>query len=420
MNSKGNKKGINERILSIVLAGFVFLLVLGAVPSIVSAADPTVMVTDYTVRPSVLASGGSGTITIILTNTASSASIKESSGISTSGEFQTTKNVDISAEVDTIELVGNGLKVVDGDYHQFGSIGPGQSVNVTFSIEAPAKEGLYFPEVWVGINGGKNVHYPIPVNVNTDEFIMKTPTVVVGKEIPESVNPGESFPVTLTFTNAGVIRVSEIVLSTTTSSTSIGAKGPNTIALGSLNGGENQTIVLDFVTDKNVPLGLQKINLGLNYKLPDGAAKHQDEIIEVPVKGKAELNIASITTEPKTVSQGDDVTLIIRLENTGTDTAKSVSASIDLPMDGSKEAFIGKIQPNNDAPAIFSVKVRDAGDLPYALMVTYNDEWGQHNNTIDLHLAVKPADGTVIIISLVAVAAVIIASLLYLRKRRSK
>ena len=119
----------------------------------------------------------------------------------------------------------------------------------------------------------------------------------------------------------------------------------------------------------------------LDYKLPDGTPKHQDEIIEVPVKGKAELNIASITTEPKTVSQGDDVTLIIRLENTGTDTAKSVSASIDLPMDGSKEAFIGKIQPNNDAPAIFSVKVQDAGDLPYALNVTYNDEWGQHSNT---------------------------------------
>jgi hypothetical protein len=214
--------------------------------------------------------------------------------------------------------------------------------------------------------------------------------------------------------------VSDIVLSTTTSSTSIGAKGPNTIALGSLNGGENQTIVLDFVTDKKVLLGLQKINLGLDYKLPDGAAKHQDEIIEVPVKGKAELNIASITTEPKTVSQGDDVTLIIRLENTGTDTAKSVSASIDLPMDGSKEAFIGKIQPNNDAPAIFSVKAQNAGDLPYALVVTYNDEWGQHTNTIDLHLAVKPVDGTAIIVALVVVAAVIIASLLYLRKRRSK
>ena len=250
----------------VVLTVFAFLLVLSMIPSIVSAADPTVIVTDYTVTPSVLAPGGSGTIAIILTNTASSASIKESSGISTGGEFQTTKNVDISAEVDTIELVGNGLKVVDGDYHQFGSIGPGQSVNVTFSIEAPAKEGLYFPEVWVGINGGKNVHYPIPVNVNTDEFIMKTPTVVVGKEMPESVNPGESFPVTLTFTNAGVIRVSDIVLSTTTSSTSIGAKGPNTIALGSLNGGENQTLVLDFVTDKNVPLGLQKINLGIGLQ----------------------------------------------------------------------------------------------------------------------------------------------------------
>ena len=40
---------------------------------------------------------------------------------------------------------------------------------------APAAEGLYFPEVWVGINGGKNIRYPVPVNVNTGEYVMQSP-----------------------------------------------------------------------------------------------------------------------------------------------------------------------------------------------------------------------------------------------------
>jgi len=56
--------------------------------------------------------------------------------------------------------------------------------------------------------------------------------------------------------------------------------------------------------------------------------------------------------------------MILRIENTGTDDAKSVSASVDLPMDGNKETFIGKIEPDNDAPAVFYLRDRDSGNFP--------------------------------------------------------
>lgn len=410
-----------ERVLSVVITGLAFALLMNAITVGVSAAEPTVMITDYRVTPSVLAPGGYGTVSVILKSTASSASISESTGIAPSGQVLSTKNMDISVVIDSVELMGNGIRVVDGNYQNFGAIGPGQSVNVTFSIQAPDAPGLYFPEVWVGINGGKNVRYPVPVNVDTDQYIMKTPTVVVGKAMPDAINPGDSFPVTLTLANAGVIGISDLVITTSTSSASLGAKGPNTIALASLPGGQNQSVILSFVTDRNVPLGLQKITLGIDYKLPDGTPKHQDEVIEVPVKGKAELNIASITTEPKTVAEGDDVTLIIRLENTGTDTAKSVSTHIEIPMDGTKEAFIGKIQPNNDAPAIFSIKAGSAGDHEYTLVTSFNDEWGPHTNTWTLHFPVKPQDPTMIILVIVIIiAAAGIGGFIYIRRRGSR
>ena len=51
-----------------------------------------------------------------------------------------------------------------------------------------------------------------------------------------------------------------------------------------LDGGEIQTINLDFITDRYMPVGLQKILLSIDYKLPDGTPKHQDEVIEIPVK----------------------------------------------------------------------------------------------------------------------------------------
>ncbi len=403
------------------LAGLLVALVLSvAFPAEAAAVEPTVVISGYTVTPSVLAPGGYATISATLQNTAGSASVKESTGIAPSGEVLNTKNVDISTVIDSVELMGNGVTVIDGNYQHFGAIGPGQSVNVTFSIRAPDQEGLYFPEVWIGINGGKSVRYPIPVNVNTDLYVMKTPTVVVGREMPNSINPGDSFPVILTFSNAGVIRISDLVVTSSTSTDSLGSKGPNTLALDSLSGGENRTLQLEFITDRNIPLGLQKISLGIDYKLPDGTSRHQEEVIQVPVKGAAELHIASVTTEPKTITDGEAVTMIIRLENTGTDTAKSVFARIETPMDGSKEAFIGKIQPNNDAPAIFAITAEGAGEHTYTLVTSYADEWGPHNESRSLTLSVQQADYTPLVLLIAVIAAGAVAGYFYIRKRRGR
>jgi hypothetical protein len=391
-----------------IISGIVLLLLLllGACAIPVSAADPTVIITDYAVTPSVLAPGGFGTIQVTLTNTAGTAVMKESSGISPAGEFQTTKSTDIPAEIDSIELVGNGIKVIDGNFRQFGAIGPGQSVNVTFSVQAPTTEGLYFPEVWVGINGGKNVRYPVPVNVNTDQYVMQTPILVVYKQLPENVNPGESFPVTLSISNAGAIRASDIIISTSTSTPSLGSKGPNTISLEPLNGGEERTVTLDFITDRYIPVGLQKIMLSIDYKLPDGTQKHQGEVIEVPIKGESELGFVSVDTNPRRVVAGQPFDLTIRIENTGTGEAKQVAATIDLPMTGTLQSFIGKIKPGNDAPAIFMLDGGSGGTYSYNTSITYTDDLGTHTVVMPMSLRVVPKDytGTIIVALLMVIA----------------
>lgn len=395
----------------IPVAGVALLLLMGICAIPVSAEEPTVIVSHYTVTPSVLVPNGFGTIQVTLTNTAGTAVLRESSGISAAGEFQTTRSTDIPAEIESIELVGDKIKVIDGNFKRFGAIGPGQSVNVTFSIQAPGTEGLYFPEVWVGINGGKNVRYPVPVNVNTGEFVMQSPILVISKLLPESVNPGDSFPVNLTVSNAGAIRASDIILTTSTSSTSLGSMGPNTISLEPLNGGEKQAVTLEFMTDRYVPIGLQKVNLSIDYKLPDGTPKHQDEVIEVPVKGESELGFVSVDTSPRRVTAGQPFDLTIRIENTGTGEAKQVAATVDLPMTGTKQSFIGKIKPGNDAPAIFMLDGGKGGTYDYNASITYTDDVGTHTVVRPLSLRVVPQDytGTIIIVLLIVIAGGFIA-----------
>jgi hypothetical protein len=385
-----------------VAACFITLMI--AVPPASAETDqPTVFIESYTVTPQVLAPGDLGTIAVVIKNTASTATLQESSGIISGGSFATVKSVDIPIRIDTISLEGNGITVISGSYQQFGSLGPGQSATVTFAIQASADEGIYFPEVWVDINGGKSVRYPVPVNVNAKNQVMRAPAIVVAKSLPDTVNPGESFSVSLNLKNAGVLRAHQVIVSVNTSTSSIGVRGPNTLVIEELDGGASKEVTIDFVTDKKAPLGLQKVNLLLTYQLPDGTARQQEEVIEVPVRGRAELGFVSVDTNPARLTENTPFDLTIRIENTGTGDAEKVSATIDLPAEGSKEAFIGKIKPGNDAPAVFLLERARAGSHAYTLNVTYTDDMGVHTITRQLNLRVPAADssGTIVLVLIV-------------------
>ncbi|HQP72179.1 MAG TPA: hypothetical protein PLP90_05885, partial [Methanoculleus sp.] len=99
--------------------------------------------------------------------------------------------------------------------------------------------------------------------------------------------------------------------------------------------------------------------------------------------------------------------LTIRVENTGTGEAKQVSATVDLPIEGKKEAFIGKIKPGNDAPVIFLLEGAPAGTHPYTLTLQYTDDMGDHTMEREMNLRVPPTDRTGDIILLFVVLVLI-------------
>lgn len=123
----------------------VLILLLSCIVMPAAATDPTVLVTDYTVTPAVLMPGDIGTIVLTITNTASSASEKENTGIVSGGTFESTKSTDINVFIENVHLEENGIDVLTDDFDRLGELGPGQSVPVTFLIRAPARSGIYFP-----------------------------------------------------------------------------------------------------------------------------------------------------------------------------------------------------------------------------------------------------------------------------------
>ena len=377
------------------------LLALLILPLPVLADSPTVIVADYKLTPSVLQPGDVGTITATIRNTASSASIRENTGILTGGNFESTKTTDIGVNIESIQLESKDVEVISGNYKQVGSIGPGQSISITFLIRAPAQDGIYFPEIWIDVTGGQSVRQPIPVNVNTQIALLKKPGLTALKTVPDGVNPGDDFNVRVILNNDGLSRADQITAFVNSGTSSIAPKTPNTYHIDSLLKGENSTLDMVFSSDKKAPIGLNLIHLTLSYANADGTITTQTETLGIHVKGKAKIGIASVSVDPVRIKKGDAVTLIIRLENTGTDNANSVKASIDIPMSGGKDAYVGKIEPNNDAPAVFALQAGNPGTYPYNLTVRYEEDYGVQTQKEVLQMTVLEGDSTGLIILIV-------------------
>ena len=384
----------------ILIALLIFFLLLNISP--VFASEPSVIVSDYKVTPSVLLPGEQGIVSVTVKNTAGQATISQSYSSGTGGNSATTTtNVDINAPIDSVIMVGNGVDVISGAYNRVGALGPGQSIPLTFLIRAPDQPGVYFPEVWIRVSDATSLKFPIPVNVNSEVQIQKRPQITVNKQLPPSVIPGNDFNATVVLSNDGQLSASNIQVTVNTSSPSITSKTPGTYHIEKLGQGEQKTIDMDFSTDKKTTQGINPVNLIIDYQNPDGTFQRQVETLGVRVRGQAQLDISQITTDPARISKGDQFTLYIRIENTGTDDAKSVNAKIDIPLSGTKEAFVGKIEPNNDAPAPFNLLADRSGDIPYTLTIQYEDEYGPRQEQQSLHLNVYSTDSTPLIIGMV-------------------
>lgn len=224
--------------------------------------------------------------------------------------------------------------------------------------------------------------------MNTQIAISRNPVLTILKTVPEGVIPGNDLSAQVVLRNDGLSRADQITVTVNSSSPSITQKTASTYHFGSLLKGDTATVDMVFSTDKKAPIGLNPVYLTITYANTDGTTTTQTEVLGIHVTGKAKIGIASVSTDPVRIKQGDAVSLIIRLENTGTDNANSVKASIDLPMTGGKDAYVGKIEPNNDAPAVFALQAKNSGTTTYNLTVQYEDDYGVQTKNETLQMTV--------------------------------
>ena len=360
------------------IAAIALVLLLPFLAAPAAATDPTVLIENYTVTPAVLMPGDLGTVTLTIRNTAQSAVEKENAGVVSGGTFASTKSTDINVFIENVHLEENGIAVLTEDFDRVGELGPGQSVTVAFVIRAPVKSGIYFPEAWIDVKDGRSTRYPVMVNVNTDISTQKKPALFLTQQLPDRVAPGENCTVVIGIKNTGLTRASDISMTVNSTIKSLVLTTSGRYYAEHLDPGEGTNLTLRFATDKNTPVGIDPVTLAITYRNPGGTAGQQTETIGIPVKGKADIAVSSVTTDPVRPAPGSAFTLIVRVENTGTDKATSVRATLDSSFTGTKTAFIGSIDKDSDAPAVFYLQAAESGTVPANLTIRYNDDFGAH------------------------------------------
>ena len=383
---------------------FLFLVAAMLVVS-VSADPPSVIVSDVQLNPPVLMPGDQGLLSITLTNTASGSIRTESSGAETGLSVST--STEINPVIDQVTLDGGReIRVLGGDRQYRGALGPSQSITLPFLIEAPSYAGVFFPVLTVRLEEGGTLKYPVAVNVNTPIAGLRQPALVLSQSTVGPFAPGERASIGLSLLNAGNADATDVLLRIGGNGTGLIPIGSRTVHLPAAPRGSNQTFTLDLQVDRSAGAGLRELPVEVAYTAVDGARVQGTELLGVDLRGRGELAVASVKTDPVRVREGEEFDLVVRMDNTGTGDARAVSARIDLPLAGTKEGFVGTVRPGSNAPAVFALTADRAGEFEYAFNASYEDDWGRHATARTLHLSVAPS-GDALMTGLLVLAALV-------------
>ncbi len=362
----------------ITLFSAVLLLLLLVMASASAAEGPAVMITDYTVEPGVLMPGDTGTITITIENMdilSSETEIKTSQDLLTT----TTTVATVSAEIDSIRLSSTTRDIEwrsEGykrtEYYNVGTLGPGESMKIVIPIKAAAyaHDGTYFPEVYIEVDNGKNVRFPVRVKVDSSSV------EILEKDIPSEISLSESKEIAIVVANNRPNPVSGVDVRVKSESDGLEFM-PERIFIGDLEayGKKEMNFILQTQTFKESLIGNKEFSFEVAYKNGDNE-HHSAFTSSVLVKSTADVRLILVNA-PEFVFEGDIARIDFDVAN---GMAKDIKAVSVVPaIEGLRilpsEYFIGDMEVGDVFSASFDVYTSDLslGETTIPFTVVFKD-----------------------------------------------
>jgi hypothetical protein len=253
-------------------------------------------------------------------------------------------------------------------------------------VDPDAKTGLYELELIIQDESGQAAFkQKIPIKVEgTPDLAIIDPQV---SNTP--LKPGDLFDISFTLENKGTGSAKNVRVEAKLENLPIVPLKDNSEYIEDLAPGKSKKISFPLKVSKNAEIAAYQIPIDITALDDTGLSEiTSSETMGIEVLGQAILSPASTTTEPSIVSRNQDFFLLIRVGNSGTGDAEAVSAEVDIQFEGIKKAFLSTIEPDEDAPMIFTLKSAEPGNYDYKLNISYFDDLGPHSVVYDLNLYV--------------------------------
>ena len=372
---KEGRKEIGCFVAALFAVVFLSLLVVATASA---AEGPAVMITDYLVEPEVLMPGDTGTITLIIKNMDTQSSESEMVVTNPSGTSQqtttTTSTRGISAEIETIRLSSRSKDIEwlkEGtqrtEYFNVGALGPGESITISLPIKAAAyaRDGTYFPEVYIEVDNGDNVRYPVRVQVDSSEVQL------LEQDIPSEISLSESKEIAIVVANNRPNTVSGVNVFVRSSNDDF-EFAPEGLFIGNLGAYEQKEVEFTLT-----PLSEGDHNIYFEATYKNGNNVHHSELTSsVAVKSIADVKLILVNA-PEFVFQGDVAKIDFDVAN---GMAKDIKAVSVVPAIGElkilpSEYFIGDMEAGDVFSASFDVHTSDlsVGDTTIPFKVLFKD-----------------------------------------------
>jgi len=302
-------------------------------------------------------------------------------------------------------------------------------LNFHFRVDSRATSGVYQLEFTIeegGEGNGASFSKRIPIRVegNPDLVLVGTqiiPTGMVGSENPstDSLVPNQEFYIRTTVKNAGNGDAKNVrVMLDMNGSSPIVSLEDNVRFLEKLEAGSSENLSFRMLLGSNAEV--QPYKLPLRITASNEAETLQidkSQEIGINVLNQARINIASLKFDPEIPVKGQKVSMIVRLENVGEGEALFVKAKLEgLDASGSSSAFLGRLDKDDDAPAVFTFIPGKTGEQEVTLLVEYVDDFGQHQLSEDLTVNVINDSNSKIPL-LIGVLVVLAVAVFFMKKK---
>ena len=303
------------------------------------------------------------------------------------------------------------LKGESKSLEEIGDLPAGFSKDNTYYlvVDPKAVSGIYTIKFTATIDKRKKVEKEVSIKVTG------LPDIVFESEDKHIIKPGDTFLAKVTLLNIGTGKARNIkVIPLSEKFVRLGS-GINVVK--ELRPGQSANLLLEFGVGKKINPDTYNIPIQITF-LDEGGLLHTfTENLGVRLVGYGDVGLQNWKIIPPMANVGEEFILQIRLENVGTGEAKKVRAVLHNTMAGNKEVFVGRLEKNEEAPGIFTLIPHLPGNNYNRLVITYEDDLGEHEKVEEFFINVGIASKLASLVIAILISGVLMGLYFFFLKK---